>query len=185
MADRFDVCKSTVYQVYRRVCKAVVTHVTDEFIKFPTGAKAQEVMEAFERKKGIPGVLGAIDGTHIPIKCPKNHSDQYINRKGFFSGLLQVICDPDLFITDAFCGYPGSVHDARVLHNSPIYHEIELNPANFFPGNIHILGDAAYPLKTWLLTPFRDNGRLTPQQRRYNVADSATRMVVERCFGLL
>ena len=76
------------------------------------------------------------------------------------------------------------MHDARVLRNTPVYLEIELNPANLFPGNIHILEDAAYPLKTWLLTPFRDNGRLTPQQRRYNVAHSATRMVVERCFGL-
>ena len=29
-----------------------------------------------------------------------------------------VVCDPDLFMTDVFCGYPGSVHDARVFRNS-------------------------------------------------------------------
>ena len=76
MADRFVVCKSTVYQVYRRLCKAVMSHVTDEFIKFTTGVKAQEVMEAYERKKKETiGVLGAIDDTNIPIKGPKNHSD--------------------------------------------------------------------------------------------------------------
>jgi len=50
--------------VYRRVCIAIVTHLTDEFIKFPTGQKAQEVMDVFERKMGIPGVLGSVDGTH-------------------------------------------------------------------------------------------------------------------------
>ena len=72
-----------MYQVYRRVCKAVATHVTNEFIKFPAGAKAEEVMKTFERKKSIAGILGAIDGTHMPIKCPKSHSDQFINRKGF------------------------------------------------------------------------------------------------------
>ena len=59
-----------------------------------------------------------------------------------------------------------------------------MNPDNYFPGNSHILGDAAYPLKRWLLTPFRDNGRLTAQQRRYNTAHSSTRTVVERSIGL-
>ena len=184
VADRFDVCRATAYRVYRRVCKAIVRNLMDEFIKFPTGLKAQAVMEAFEEKKGFPGVLGAIDGTHIPIKAPHNNHEQYINRKGFFSVQLQVICDPDLFITDVFCGYPGSVHDARVFRNSPICREVEVNPDNYFPGNSHILGDAAYPLKRWLLTSFRDNGRLTAQQRRYNTAHSSTRMVVERSIGL-
>lgn len=37
-------------------------------MKFPTGQKAQAVMERFEEKKGFPGVMGAIDGTHTPIK---------------------------------------------------------------------------------------------------------------------
>ncbi|CAH3108966.1 unnamed protein product [Porites lobata] len=95
----------------------------DEFIKFPTGLKAQAVMEAFEEKKG------------------------------FFSVQLQVICDPDLFITDVFCGYPGSVHDARVFRNSPICREVEVNPDNYFPGNSHILGDAAYPFEEVAVDP--------------------------------
>ena len=137
----------------------------------------------FEGKKGIPGVLSANHGTHIPIKGPEKHSDQCINQKGFFSVQLQVICDHDLFITDAFCGYQGSVHDARVFCYSPVCLDVESNPA-FFPGNTHILRDAAYPLKTWLLTPFRHNCHLTPQGRRFNVAHSATRMAVERCIGL-
>ena len=166
VADRFDVCRATGYRVYRRVCKAIVRHLMDEFITIPTGQKAQAVMEVFEEKRGFPAVLGAIDGTHIPIKASNHNHEQYINRKGFFSVQLQVICDPDLFITDVFCRYPGSVHDARVFRNSPICREVEVNPDNYFPGNSHILGDAAYPLKRWLLTPFRDNGHLTAQQRR-------------------
>ena len=109
VADRFDVCRATAYRVYRRVCKAIVRYLMDEFITIPTGQKAQVVMEAFEEKRGFPGVMGATDGTHIPIKAPKHNHDQYINRKGFFSVQLQVICDPDLLRTDVFCGYPGSV----------------------------------------------------------------------------
>ena len=107
-------------------------HLTDEFIKIPTGQKAQEVMEAFEEKKGYLGVIGAIDGTHIPIKATKQNHEQYINRKGFFSVQLQVIRDPNLFITHVFCGYPCSVHDARVFRNSLICREVEVNPDNCF-----------------------------------------------------
>lgn len=46
-------------------------------------------------------------------------------------------------------------------------------------------GDSAYPLKKWLLTPFKDNGRLSAQQRRYNRALSSSRQIVERTIAQL
>lgn len=45
--------------------------------------------------------------------------------------------------------------------------------------------DAAYPLKSWILTPFRDNGRRTRRQKRYNFVHCSTMMVVERTLALL
>lgn len=142
-------------------------------------------MQGFEEKRAFPGVLGAIDGCHIPVKAPRKNHEQYINRKGFHSLQLQVICDMDMQFTDVFCGYPGSVHDARVFRNSLFFQDAEANPDNLFPRNTHVLGDSAYPLKRWVLTPFRDNGRLTRRQKRYNFVHSSTRMVVERSLGLL
>ena len=35
--------------------------------------------------KGFPRVVGAIDGTHIPIKAPIENPNEYINRKLFLS----------------------------------------------------------------------------------------------------
>ena len=37
----------------------------------------------------------------------------------------------------------------------------------------------------WLITPFRDNGRLSPQQKRFNTALSGLRSKVERSISLL
>ena len=91
----------------------------------------------------------------------------------------------DMQFTDAFCDYRGSVHDARVFRNSPFFQDAEANPDNLFPRNTHLLGDSAYPLKSWVLTPFRDNGCLTRRQKRYNFVHSSTRMVLERSLGLL
>lgn len=47
-------------------------------------------MQDFETASGFPGVIGAIDGTHIRINAPKENSADYINRKGYHSIHLQV-----------------------------------------------------------------------------------------------
>lgn len=54
-----------------------------------------------------------------------------------------------------------------------------------FPNNSHLLGDSAYPNGAFLLTPYRDNGRLTLRQKNYNHKHSATRVLIEQTFGLL
>ena len=38
---------------------------------------------------------------------------------------------------------------------------------------------------SWLITPFRDNGHLTAQQRRFNRALSSIRQKIERAISLL
>ena len=57
----------------------------NEHIKWPTGTKANEVMNSSEEKRGIPVVLGAIDGSHIPIKASSEGQQDYINHKRFHS----------------------------------------------------------------------------------------------------
>ena len=185
LADRFNVTKSSAFRVYRRICEAIANNLSGQLIKFPSGQRAIDVVPAFEEKRAFPGVLGAIDGCHIPVKALRRNHEQYINRKGFHSLQLQVICDMDMQFTDVFCGYPGSVRDARVFRNSPFFQDAEANPDNLFPRNTNLLGDSAYPLKRWVLTPFSDNGRLTRRQKRYNFVHSSTRMIVERSLGLL
>jgi len=51
--------------------------------------------------------------------------------------------------------------------------------------NYHLLGDAAYPLKKYLLTPYRDYGNLTAAQQNYNHKLSTTRVKIENTFALL
>ncbi len=52
-------------------------------------------------------------------------------------------------------------------------------------GDGHILGDSGYPNLPFLMTPFRDNTRLTASQRQFNYVHSSIRVTVEQAFGLL
>ncbi|KAJ8969612.1 hypothetical protein NQ314_001667 [Rhamnusium bicolor] len=49
----------------------------------------------------------------------------------------------------------------------------------------HLSGDATYPIRVWLLTPFRDYANLTPKQTICNYRLSSARVKIENAFGLL
>ena len=64
---------------------------------------------------GLPGVIGAIDGTHVRIAAPKENAAEYVNRKQQHSINVQVVFDNSYKILDIVARWPGSVHDARIL----------------------------------------------------------------------
>ena len=88
------------------------------------------------RSQAFHKFVGAIDGTHIRIQCPRNKHDEYINHKGYYSIQVQAVADSDGKFTDVFIGYPGSVHDTRVFHNSPLYRNRDYPPPGYY-----LLGD--------------------------------------------
>lgn len=129
----------------------------------------------------ILGVIGAIDGSHIPIIAPKENHAAYINRKNYHSVILQAVCDHTKRFRDCYAGEVGSNHDACV-YRSPLGRNME----NWeFPGNSHLLGDSAYPLKNKLIVPYKDDGHLTNIQKHYNTTLSKSRVVIENAFALL
>ena len=167
IADRFGVSESSAHSTVRRICTGLLLHLRKVVITWPCGMRFSEVKTGFKAIKGFPNVIGAIDGCHIPIKPPSDDRDSYINRKKFPSLLLQAVCDHQMCFVDCYCGWPGSVHDARVLRNSDLFNRALSHPAEVFPEESHILGDAAYPLKLWLLTPYRDKDIL--DQKKGNI----------------
>ncbi|XP_018372949.1 PREDICTED: putative nuclease HARBI1, partial [Trachymyrmex cornetzi] len=141
--------------------------------------EAEQTIERINKNYGFPEVIGAIDGTHIKIAAPRNHSDSYINRKGYYSIQLQVVCDADLKFMHCYAGQVGSVHDNRVFRLSNI--ESMCTEANF-PNNSYLLGDAAYSISKYVMVPFRDNGNLSERQINFNKRLSTVRMMIERAI---
>lgn len=59
------------------------------YIRFPTAAEARKSMRVLQQQSGIPGIFGAIDGTHIGINKPFENGQDYFNRKSFYSVNVQ------------------------------------------------------------------------------------------------
>ncbi|XP_052259893.1 putative nuclease HARBI1 isoform X2 [Dreissena polymorpha] len=121
-----------------------------QFIFFPASEydKAR-VKREFYSIAGFPNVLGFVDCTHVKIRAPKRNEMDFVNRKGYHSVNIQMICDPQFLITDVVVKWPGSVHDSRIFRESSIC-------AKFENGQLDglLLGDSGYACRTFLLTPY-------------------------------
>lgn len=66
----------------------------NDFIKFPkTEAETRQSILEFQDISRFPQVVGALDGSHIPIKAPKEDPNEYVDRKSFHSIVLQGVAD--------------------------------------------------------------------------------------------
>ena len=193
IAHLFGLARSIVCVIVHDTCKAIVLVLQKLFITFPSGEQLKRVVEGFESKWGMIQCVGSIDGCHIPIMPPAlNHTDYY-NRKGWYSVILQAVVDHDYLFQDICVGWPGSVHDARVFANSGMYKKMTID--RIFDGNevqikgknipLFLIGDSAYPLKTFLMKPFTFNSSLANDQKVFNYHLSKARIVVENAFGRL
>ena len=90
-------------------------------MKFPVNEKSRDIIDGYRSKWGFPQVVGAIDGTHIPIVRPKDSAADYYNRIGFYSIIVQGTVDYRGMYLDAYIGWSSKVHDARVFTNSALY----------------------------------------------------------------
>lgn len=120
--------------------------------------------------------------TYITIRTPAHKiKSTYVNRHDMPSLTLQAICDADKMFLDVFTGPPSKVHDARIFKLSFINIILPQTCGDEW----HILGDATYPLKKFLITPYRDYGNLTEKQRNFNYKFSVCRVKIKNAFGLL
>ncbi|CAM4614605.1 unnamed protein product [Lepidochelys kempii] len=137
---------------------------------------------------GFPNCGGAIDGTHIPELAPAHRASKYINRKGYFSMVLQAFVDHRGLFMDINAGWSGKVHDTRIFQNTGLFRKLQAGA--LFPDQkitvgevempVVILGDSTYPLMPWLMKPYTRS--LDSNKKRFNNRLSQCRMTVEGAF---
>ncbi|KAM9476030.1 putative nuclease HARBI1 [Clarias gariepinus] len=144
--SKASVCRSvrTVYLSLKRLLNV--------FITFPGHKAIRTIKHAFYGIAGFPNVIGALDCTHVRIKCPSGpHEADFVNRKSVHSINVQMISDADCIITNVEAKWPGSVHDSRIFRASSLYQQLARGE---FSGVL--LGDKGYPCLPYLLTPYQE-----------------------------
>lgn len=182
------VAQPTMSKMLSEVIDVFEEFVCPSEIRFPTNeVEKNSIKMGFFEKTGFPGVIGCVDGTHVKIFKPRlDVQHLYYNRKGYHSLNVMVVCDHKMIIRYVDANHPGSSHDSFIWNMSSLSRMLQTNFENG-ERNSWILGDAGYPLKPYLITPYKISGASQNNQSKikFNKIHSKTRWTVERLFGVL
>ncbi|CAH1432417.1 unnamed protein product [Lactuca virosa] len=195
VANFFGTNHSTVSQVTWRFVEAIEEHGLHH-LQWPSKEEEMaKIKSKFENIRGLPNCCGAIDSTHIMmlLSASERSIDVWLDRKDNHSMILQAIVDPDMRFRDIVTGWPGKMDDASVLQKSTFFelaekHErlngTKLKLSEKTQLQEYIVGDSAFPLLPWLITPYQ--GRDLPETKsEFNKRHFATRLVAQRALARL
>ena len=139
--------------------------------------------------------FAAIDGNHLPIKCPSGRQEamkQYYNFKNFYSVVLLGLVDANYRFIWASLRAPGNTHDSTCFQSTSLWGDITSRKT--LPGQVVevngieippiILGDGAFPWQSWMMKPHGD-AVLTQEKAYFNFCLSQARVVTEGAFSKL
>ncbi|XP_031625657.1 uncharacterized protein LOC116342282 [Contarinia nasturtii] len=146
----------------------------------------------YHSKWNFPNFIGALDGKHIIMRCPRNSSSLNFNYKHSFSIVLLGLADANYRLLYIDVGTKGRISDGGIFNRSSLYSAIENNllnipPSTLLPGSdiktpYTIIADDA--LKTYIMKPYSFRGQ-DIGQRVFNYRLSRARRMIESVFGLM
>ncbi|KAL7851055.1 hypothetical protein AOLI_G00214110 [Acnodon oligacanthus] len=188
----FGVGRSTVCKCVREVCHAIAVMLRPLYLRTPSQQELEDAARLFSTRWGFPHCVGVLGSLHVPIIAPTANADSYWNSRGWLSVVTQGAVDGLGQFWDVCAGFPGGTEHAAILQNSTLWAmgcEGGLSPRDPPPRNFMgkplgylMLGDAGYPLQSWLLKGYPESEGLTPGQRAFNRRLERARSVVDDAF---
>ncbi|KAB0790263.1 hypothetical protein PPYR_15401 [Photinus pyralis] len=164
LAFSFRMSHTTIRQVVYETCEAIWNTLYQKHMPFPTESMFSSIAEQFYRKLEL----------------------NVLRNLGLVDAQYKFIC--------VEVGSYGKQSDGGIFTTSSLYHHLEQNTfcvpgPKTVPGtNIivpHVfVGDAAYPLKQYLMRPFSGHN-LSQEQENFNYCLSRARRLVECAFGII
>ncbi|CAA6662493.1 unnamed protein product [Spirodela intermedia] len=193
-----------ISKVTNAVTRLLSTKLYPDYVRIPSGHRLLQTIQSFRDLTSLPNLCGALDGSPIklrrrPPSPPSPHSgggdsaaaaggdddDAYQCRHGY----------PAEDLLGRLRQGPGSSDDASHFRDSLLYRRLTageiLRDAAAVPVRGHqlrpyVVGDWAYPLMSFLLTPFTSDGNGSPAQNAFDAAVMKGRAAsVEAALGLL
>nr|CAD7580943.1 unnamed protein product [Timema californicum] len=179
VGDFAGVSHASACVIINRVTRSIAS-LRQRYIRFQeTEDGIRELKRCFHTIARFPKVVGALDCTHVKIQSPGGpNSENFRNRKGYFSLNIQTISSPRLEILDIVARWPGASHDSTIFNASSICRKFEDAQMR----NCFLLGDGGYEVRSYLLTPLA--APTTVAEQLYNESQIRTRNVAERTYGV-
>lgn len=160
----------------------------------PTIDMLRTCEEKFARLWNFPNCVAAIDGKHINIQAPAGSGSLYFNYKKTFSIVLLALVDAEYKFLAVDVGAYGKNSDGGIFYDSKMGKALKNKTfgmpddkpitENGKPLPYIIVGDEAFPCKTYLMRPYSGRG-LSEEKRIFNYRLSRARRVSENAFGIL
>lgn len=180
---------STVSSILKETLPAIWESLMPLVMALPTEQKWMKISEEYNEKWNFPNTVGSIDGKHFAIKCPANTGSDNFNYKGFYSLLMLAVADASYRFIIVDIGAQGRFSDGALFQDSELEKRLEKNKlglprtsATKWP--LCLIGDAAFPLRTYLMRPYPGRG-LDETKKVFNYRLSRARRCVENAFGIL
>ncbi|ETN65596.1 hypothetical protein AND_002632 [Anopheles darlingi] len=128
----FGLCQSAVSTYLTEFLEAAEKKICPDWIKAGmTEAEKQNARTHFYRESELPGIIQAIDCTHIKIVNPgKDPKRVYRNKKGFYSLNVLLACDHELVFRSVEAKYPGAYQDGFIWNISALRQKINAVPGS-------------------------------------------------------
>lgn len=168
---------STVQEIVTKTCKCIVDTMMSEMLPRPTNETWKSIADDFNTLWNFPNCIEALDGKHFNIQSPPNSGSLYFNYKKTFSVVLMALVDANYNFTIVNVGSYGKNSDGGIFANSNLGKELQRNnlslpEASYLPGSSTtapyvLVGDEAFPLKTYLMRPYPGTN-LSTDKRIFN-----------------
>ena len=114
----------------------------------------------------------------------------YFSRKQKYTVHTQAVAGSNLIFLDVATGFPGSIHDARMLQETKLYQDAEANMILSKPSDVIenkevcplLISDGAYQAISLQLKPYSFTIQLNDTQKKISKKLSSTQVTVERAF---
>lgn len=190
----FRLGHSTVHEIVHSTSKSIWENLSETVMPQPTPESLQNRAQDFRNIWNFPNCVGALDGKHITIQAPKRSGSLYFNYKKTFSIVLLALVDANYKFIAVDVGSYGKNSDGGIFTNSAMgkalcnktFGMTEDAVVSAHSGALPyvIVGDEAFPLKTYLMRPY--SGRNLPEDKRiFNYRLSRARRVSENAFGMI
>ena len=133
------------------------------------------------------GCIGALDGWVVKVLKPTqrdnvNDPSSFYSRKGYYGVNVQAIVDKKKRILFRSIMSRGAEHDSTAFKKLSLYKWLLENWQSLASKGFYFIGDSAYSLKSFLLTPY-DNTIHGSADDSFNYFHSSSRIAVECAFG--